>query len=67
MSESYLFHPLKYDYAFLGLYCVCFVPVLQCFSVVYLSGHTVYTAPFAHLHMRKHMLPASVVTTDRGK
>ena len=60
-----LFHPLKYDCAFLGLCCACFVRVLPCFSVVYLLGHTVYTAPFQQLHVRKHMLAASVMTTDR--
>ena len=59
--------PLKYDCAFLSLYRACFVRVLPCFRVVYLSGHTVYTAPFVHLHARKHMLAVSVVTADPRK
>ena len=58
-SLYYLFHPLKYECAFLGLYCACYR--------VCLSGHTVYTAPFPHLHAGKHMLAASVVTVDRRK
>ena len=57
--------PLKYDCAFSGLYCACFVRVLSCFSAVYLSGHTLYTASFSHLHARKHMLTASVSVADR--
>ena len=50
---------------------MCFVRVFSvfcvCFSVVYLSGHTVYTAPFLHLHARKHMLATSVVAADCRK
>ena len=42
----------------------CIVRVLSCFCVVFLSGHTIYTAPFPHLHARKHMLAASVVTGE---
>ena len=44
---------------FLGMYCACFVRVLPCFIVVYLSGRTVYTTPFMQ-HAGKHMLPVSV-------
>ena len=38
-----------------------------CFVNVYLSGQTVYTASFPHLHARKPILGASVVTSDRRK
>ena len=58
---------MKYNCVFLCLYCACFVRVLPCFRVVQLSGHTVYTAPFPHLHVRKHMLAASVVAIVESK
>ena len=46
----------------------CIVRVLSVYCCVfYLSGHTVYTAPFWRLHAGKHMLAASVVSGDHRK
>ena len=47
----------------LCVYCAC----IAGFRVVYLSGHTVCTAPFPQLHARKHMLTASVSVADHRK
>ena len=47
----------------LCVFCACIDVHLCCLSMI----HTVYTAPFPHLHTRKHMLAASVVTGNRRK
>ena len=47
----------------LCVFCARIDVYLCCLSMI----HTVYTAPFLHLHARIHMLAASIVTGDRRK
>ena len=50
------------------MFCLCILRVFLCVYLCCLSMiHTVYTAPFPHLHARKHMLTASVSVADRRK